>query len=49
MTRFAADGVHPLGADGEADPYKNHIDTGLIAPKDYGKRTESPQIIERMQ
>ena len=49
MTRFAADGVHQLGADGEADPYKDHIDTGLIDPKDYGKRTESPQIIDRTQ
>lgn len=47
LTRYDADGVHPLGADGEADPYKGGIDRGLIDEEYYGHQTDSPQQIPR--
>ena len=45
--RYSEAGLHQLGSDGEADPYKGGIDAGLIEAKYYSKRTESPQHIER--
>ena len=45
--RYSKDGLHQLGSDGEADPYKGGIDAGLIEAGYYSKRTESPQHIER--
>ena len=45
--RYSEAGLHQLGSDGEADPYKGGIDAGLIEAKYYSKRTESPQHIEK--
>lgn len=45
LTRYSADGVHPLGWAGEADPYKGGIDKGLIGEEYYSQKTESPQTI----
>ena len=47
LTRYDADGNHPLAWDGEADPYKDHIDIGLIDSDQYSRLTDSPQTIER--
>ena len=47
LTRYDADGIHPLAWDGEADPYKDHIDIGLIDSDQYSRLTDSPQTIER--
>lgn len=45
LIRYASEGVHPLGWTGDANPYKNNIDTGLIDEKYYAQTTDSPQII----
>lgn len=45
LTRYDADGVHPLGAAGEANPYKDFVDRGLIDEAYYAHETESPQEI----
>lgn len=45
VTRYDAEGVHVLGHEGEADPYKGGIDRGLIGTDSYSTRTESPQEI----
>ena len=47
LTRYDADGVHSLGSDGEADPYKGFIDAGLIGEEYYGRATDSPQEVQR--
>lgn len=47
MSRYDADGVHCLGHDGEADPYKDGIDKGLIDEKYYAAEVSSPQTIRR--
>ena len=47
ISRYAADGLHALGSEGEADPYNGGIDAGLIESKYYSGRVESPQHIER--
>ena len=47
LTRYSKDGVHPLGSDGEGNPYKDHIDRDLIDPADYAKEVKSPQQIKR--
>ena len=46
LTRWSSEGSHPLGWDGEGDPYKNHIDRGLIDKKYYSKKIEGPQVIK---
>ncbi len=46
ITRYSADGVHELGHEGEANPYKNGIDKDLISSEYYGEETESPQELE---
>lgn len=43
LTRYARDGIHRLGADGEANPYCP--DGGLIDPSYYSRSTESPQTV----
>lgn len=45
--RYSADGLHDLGAAGEADPYKGGIDAGLIDSNYYSKQIASPQHIKR--
>ena len=45
ITRYSTEGRHPLSWDGEADPYRNYIDKGLIGEEYYSKRIESPQTI----
>lgn len=47
ITRYSEDGVHQLGADGAADPYKGGIDTDLIPEKYYGRKVASPVRIAR--
>ncbi len=47
LTRYDEDGIHPIGWDGEADPFDNYIDSDLIDSKYYSHKTESPQGIER--
>ena len=47
IRRYAADGPHPLGWDGEADPYKGGIDTGLIEESAYSVRTPDEVQIMR--
>lgn len=48
LTRYASDGVHPLGWDGEANPYKDGIDRDLIDEKYYSRKTDSPQTVMRI-
>ena len=45
VTRYDADGRHVLGHEGEADPYRDGIDAGLIDNDSYSDKTESPQTI----
>ena len=45
VTRYDGAGVHVLGHEGEADPYRGGIDTGLIDEDDYSTGTDSPQEI----
>ena len=47
LTRYAVDGVHPLGWNGEADPFDGYIDKDLIDSSYYSDKTESPQVIDR--
>ena len=47
VTRFSAEGQHPLRWDGEGDPYKGGIDSGLIGNEHYSTRKESPAHIPR--
>lgn len=47
ITRYAADGVHRLGAAGEADPYKGGVDEGLIGPEHYSREIAGPAHIKR--
>lgn len=47
FTRYSAEGVHTLGAAGEADPYKGGVDEGLISPEYYSKGTPGPAHIKR--
>lgn len=47
ITRYDSDGVHDLGSDGAADPYKGGIDEGLIGPEKYSKVVASPQQVDR--
>lgn len=47
ITRYDESGTHDLGSDGEADPYKGGIDSGLIGPEYYSKATEGPAVIVR--
>ena len=48
ITRFSAEGQHPLSWDGEGDPYKGGIDAGLIGSEFYSTRKDSPAHIQRM-
>jgi len=47
ITRYSAEGIHPLGWQGEADPYKGYIDAGLIGEEYYSKQVTGPVRIER--
>ena len=47
LTRYCADGVHDLGSDGEADPYKGGVDRDLIDEKYYSQKIASPQKVTR--
>jgi len=47
VTRYDTEGIHVLGHEGEADPYKGGIDTDLIPGEEYSEATESPQVITR--
>ncbi|MBR0468765.1 MAG: metallophosphoesterase [Mogibacterium sp.] len=47
ITRYSAEGIHPLGWQGEADPYKGYIDAGLIGEEYYSKQVPGPVSIER--
>ena len=47
ITRYDAGGVHVLGHNGEADPYKGGIDAGLIPEAFFSGETPSPQNIRR--
>lgn len=47
LTRYDSEGVHALGSEGAADPYKGGIDAGLIGEESYSKETPSPQEIKR--
>jgi len=47
ITRYSTDGIHPLGWQGEADPYKGYIDAGLIGEEYYSKQVPGPVRIER--
>ena len=47
ITRYDSDGVHDLGSDGAADPYKGGIDEGLIGPEKYSRAVPSPQQVAR--
>lgn len=46
LTRYDAEGVHDIGSEGCADPYKGYIDRGLIPEEEYGERQESPVEVE---
>ena len=48
LSRYAADGIHPIRWDGASDPYKGGIDEGLIDPAYYSKKLDSPQTIDRI-
>ena len=47
VTRYDTSGVHVLGHEGEADPYKGGIDEGLIPETAYSSETKSPQELPR--
>ncbi len=47
ISRYSADGVHQLRGEGEGDPYKGGIDSGLIDSSYYTEALESPYTIER--
>lgn len=47
ITRYDEDGVHALGAEGAANPYKGGIDEDLIGKDHYSKKTDSPAVINR--
>lgn len=49
ITRYSEEGVHPLSWDGEGNPYKDHIDEGLIDSEYYSIRRESPAEIIRQR
>ena len=49
ITRYASDGVHQLGAAGEASPYDGKIDEDLIDSEFYSYKTDSPVHIKRRQ
>ena len=45
LTRYDADGVHPIGGVGAANPYKH--DEKLISSDHYSQGTKSPYIVTR--
>lgn len=47
LTRYDVNGVHPIGWDGEADPYDNYIDRNMIDSKYYSHKVDSPQVVNR--
>lgn len=47
LTRYDTEGVHDIGGEGCANPYKNYIDKGLIPETSYSKTVKGPQTIER--
>lgn len=47
ISRYSAEGLHPLSWDGEGDPYKNYIDSELIGEEAYSLRVNSPVHIPR--
>lgn len=47
LSRYSAEGIHPLSWTGEADPYKDYIDSGLIGSEYYSSLKNSPVHISR--
>lgn len=47
ITRYSAEGVHQLRGQGEGDPYKGGIDSGLIGSEYYSTALDSPFVITR--
>ena len=47
ISRYSSEGLHQLSSQGEANPYKNMIDTGLIGSDYYSTEKSSPISIER--
>lgn len=47
ITRYDENGEHALGSEGEADPYRGGIDSGLIDEMYYSGVTEGPAVTER--
>ena len=47
IRRYSADGEHQLRGEGEGDPYKGGIDSGLIDSSHYSKALDSPYTIKR--
>lgn len=47
ISRYSVEGLHPLSCEGEGDPYKNYIDSGLIGEEAYSIRVNSPVHIPR--
>lgn len=47
ISRYSSEGLHQLSSQGEANPYKNMIDIGLIGSEYYSTEKSSPISIER--
>ena len=47
ITRYTAEGIHPLAWEGMGNPYKGGIDEKLIGSEHYSSRKESPIHIKR--
>ena len=47
ISRYSAEGLHPLSWDGAGNPYKNYIDSDLIGEESYSSRISSPAHIKR--
>ena len=47
ISRWDSEGMHQLSSQGEADPYRGGIDSGLIDESSYGTEVKSPQVIVR--
>jgi len=47
LTRYDTDGIHDMGGEGCANPYKNYIDKGLIPESAYSKTVQGAQTIIR--
>ena len=47
LSRYDAEGLHPIGGNGAADPYQGGIDKDLIHGSYYSHITDSPQTVSR--